>query len=48
MQRIRLRVFEENHRARRFYEKSGWVSTGSTSRGQFPPFPVLLEYALLR
>lgn len=48
MHRIRLRVFEENHRARRFYERLGWVSTGSTSRGQFPPFPVLLEYALLR
>lgn len=48
LHRIRLRVFEENHRARRFYEKLGWVSTGSTSRGQFPPFPVLLEYALFR
>lgn len=46
VRRIRLRVFEENHRARRFYEKLDWSPTGETSRTQFPPFPLLLEYAL--
>ncbi|MGI8576474.1 MAG: GNAT family N-acetyltransferase [Nocardioidaceae bacterium] len=42
--RVRLRVFAENHRARRFYEKCGWTETGVTSRGQFAPYPVLIEY----
>lgn len=40
----RLRVFEENRRARRFYEKLGWLPTGNTSRTSFPPHPVLVEY----
>jgi RimJ/RimL family protein N-acetyltransferase len=40
----RLRVFEENHRARRFYEKLGWEETGERSRTSFPPHPVLVEY----
>jgi RimJ/RimL family protein N-acetyltransferase len=40
----RLRVFENNHRARRFYEKLGWRSTGRLSRTSFPPHPVLVEY----
>lgn len=40
----RLRVFEENRRARRFYEKLGWSETGRRSNGSFPPHPVLLEY----
>jgi RimJ/RimL family protein N-acetyltransferase len=42
----RLRVFTENHRARRFYEKQGWRSTGRLSRTAFPPHPVLEEYEL--
>jgi RimJ/RimL family protein N-acetyltransferase len=41
---VQLRVFEENRRARRFYEKHGWSDSGVTSRSQFPPCPVLLEY----
>jgi len=41
---LRLRVFEENHRARRFYEKHGWRPTGISSRTTFPPHPRLLEY----
>lgn len=41
---VRLRVFEENRRARRFYEKHGWRPTGSSSRTIFPPHPRLLEY----
>jgi RimJ/RimL family protein N-acetyltransferase len=40
----RLRVFEENHRARRFYEKLGWQQTAIRSRTRFPPYPVLIEY----
>lgn len=43
---IRLRVFEENHRARRFWEKNGWRPTGRTSRSPFAPHPVLLEHEL--
>jgi RimJ/RimL family protein N-acetyltransferase len=46
--RVRLRVFAENHRARRFYAKRGWTETGVTSRTQFPPHPLLIEYARAR
>jgi len=42
--RARLRVFEENVRARRFYERRGWQATGDASRTSFPPQPVLLRY----
>ena len=42
----RLRVFEQNHRARRFYEKLGWRQTDRLSRTLFPPHPVLVEYEL--
>ncbi len=41
---VRLRVFEENHRARRFYEKLGWTETGRRTQTSFAPHPVLLEY----
>jgi RimJ/RimL family protein N-acetyltransferase len=41
----RLRVFTENRRARRFYEKNGWRPTGVTGRTTFPAQPELLEYA---
>jgi RimJ/RimL family protein N-acetyltransferase len=44
--RVWLRVFVDNHRARRFWEKKGWRSTGRTSRTSFPPHPVLEEYEL--
>jgi RimJ/RimL family protein N-acetyltransferase len=40
----RLRVFADNHRARRFYEKLGWRRTDRLSRTSFPPHPVLVEY----
>jgi RimJ/RimL family protein N-acetyltransferase len=40
----RLRVFEDNQRARRFYEKLGWRRTDRLSRTSFPPYPVLVEY----
>jgi hypothetical protein len=42
---LRLREFEANRRARRFYEKLGWSVTGERSRTTFPPYPELLEYA---
>jgi RimJ/RimL family protein N-acetyltransferase len=48
LRRIRLRVLVENQRARRFYEKCGWTETDVRSTTQFPPHPVLMEYALLR
>lgn len=41
---LTLRVFEENRRARRFYDKHGWQPTGRNSRTSFPPHPVLLQY----
>jgi GNAT superfamily N-acetyltransferase len=41
-----LRVFEQNHRARRFYEKMGWAATPEISRGDYPPFPPLRHYRL--
>ena len=43
---LTLRVFEENRRARRFYDKHGWLPTGRRSRTGFEPHPVLLEYEL--
>lgn len=46
--RVRLRVFAENLRARRFYEKCGWMQTGVTSRTQFEPYPLLIEYVRWR
>jgi RimJ/RimL family protein N-acetyltransferase len=41
---LRLRVFEANSRARRFYERLGWNATGQRTRSQFPPYAVLIEY----
>ena len=48
LRRVRLRVFEGNRRARRFYEKRGWAATGAESHTSFPPHPTLLEYVLDR
>ena len=42
--RIWLRVFEENMRARQFYEKLGWRRTDARSRTSFPPHPTLVHY----
>jgi GNAT superfamily N-acetyltransferase len=39
-----LRVFDENRRARRFYEKMGWRPTSGVSYGEYPPFPPLTHY----
>lgn len=40
----RLRVFEANLRARRFYQKLGWNRTEDRTQTSFPPHPTLLEY----
>jgi RimJ/RimL family protein N-acetyltransferase len=42
--RLRLWVFTDNRRGRRFWEKHGWQPTGRTSRSTFAPYPQLLEY----
>lgn len=45
-ERAWLRVFEDNLRARRFYERRGWTPTGERSQSRFAPYPVLLTYQL--
>jgi GNAT superfamily N-acetyltransferase len=42
----KLWVLEENHRARRFYEKRGWVQNGETRVVEYPPYPLDLGYSL--
>jgi RimJ/RimL family protein N-acetyltransferase len=42
----RLEVLEENRRARRFYERHGWRLDGRRRRGEFPPHPAVVGYAL--
>ncbi len=46
--RVRLWVFADNGRGRRFYEKLGWQPTGERSRTSFAPHPELLEYTFDR
>jgi GNAT superfamily N-acetyltransferase len=46
VERARLWVLEENHRARRFYERRGWAADGTTRVVPFPPHPIDLGYAL--
>lgn len=38
-----LRVFEDNQRARRFYQRLGWGETSNWTRTRFPPHPTLIE-----
>lgn len=40
----RLEVFEENYRARRFYQKHSWQPDQRRHRTEFPPHPWLLGY----
>lgn len=42
----RLFVLEENHAARRFYERKGWKRDGRRMESMFPPHPVGLGYTL--
>jgi len=46
LERIRLFVLTENHRARRFWEKVGWRPTGRESRSPYLPYPHMAEYEL--
>ena len=39
-----LRVFTDNERGRRFYERLGWTPTGARSHSTFPPYAELLQY----
>jgi RimJ/RimL family protein N-acetyltransferase len=41
---LRLRVFDANTRARRFYERLGWRPTNERSRSSFAPYALLVEY----
>lgn len=41
-----LRVFDENHRAVRFYVRHGWRATDETSRSSFAPHPMLRRYVI--
>ncbi len=45
---LRLWVLEENHRARRFYEKRGWRLNGETRVVPFPPSPLDVGYSYVR
>jgi GNAT superfamily N-acetyltransferase len=45
-ERARLWVLEGNIRARRFYERHGWVADGSSRVVEFPPNPIDLGYSL--
>jgi GNAT superfamily N-acetyltransferase len=42
----RLMVLEENHRARRFYERRGWRVDGRRTQTPFPPHPPMVGYTL--
>lgn len=39
-----LRVFADNTRARRFYERRGWAPTGERTQSTFRPHAALLRY----
>ena len=39
-------MLEENHRARRFYEKHGWRLNGETRVVEYPPHPLDVGYSL--
>ena len=42
----KLWTLEENHGARRFYEKRGWHPNGETRIVEFPPHPLDVGYSL--
>jgi RimJ/RimL family protein N-acetyltransferase len=42
-----LSVFDENHRAIRFYCRRGWTATDLTTRSSFPPYPALRRYEIV-
>lgn len=44
--RCHLWVLEHNDRARRFYERLGWVENGSSRVVPFPPKPIDVGYSI--
>ncbi len=42
----KLWTLEENHDARRFYERRGWRLNGETRVVEFPPHPIDVGYSL--
>ncbi len=40
----RLWVVADNHRARRFYERSGWLRGTECDTAEFPPHPAEVDY----
>jgi GNAT superfamily N-acetyltransferase len=46
VERAQLWVLEHNRRARRFYERRGWLADGSTRVVEYPPHPLDVGYAL--
>ena len=42
----RLEVLEENRRARRFYERHGWVRDERSRAADYPPCPRVVGYTL--
>ncbi|MPZ96413.1 MAG: GNAT family N-acetyltransferase [Propionibacteriales bacterium] len=40
----RLWVIADNHRARRFYERGGWLRGAETDTAEFPPHPAEVDY----
>jgi putative acetyltransferase len=45
---VKLWVLEENHRARRFYEREGWRANGETRVVPYPPNPLDVGYSYIR
>lgn len=45
---IHLWTLEENHRARRFYERHGWRPNGETRVVPYPPNPLDVGYTFRR
>lgn len=44
VQEAHLWTLTENHRARAFYEKRGWILSGRRRVVPFPPYPLDVEY----
>ena len=42
-----LWVLADNHRARRFYERAGWLLGDEERTAEFPPHPIEVTYASL-
>jgi GNAT superfamily N-acetyltransferase len=45
-ERCHLWVLDDNHRARRFYERLGWAENGTSRVVPFPPNPIDVGYTI--